>query len=132
MDEAHTIKKWLTIPIHNISLTSFHRRGSFRKVFLKVRSLAKQGVNVMALTATATTAVRHEVEQVIIIIISPAKANIFYAVRRYGTLCEAFTAILEQLKSKCCEFPRTLIHCTRFSDYTFIQGVSSRRIYRAL
>ena len=62
-----------------------HRGESFRKVLLKVgevRSLVCESINVMALTATATCAVRHDVECVLdmkkptIVVISPSKANI--------------------------------------------------------
>lgn len=108
-----------------IGLAFSHRGESFRKVLLKVgemRSLAHEAVNVMALTATATTAVRQEVEQVlgmrepIVIAVSPAKANIYYSIKKCETMSEAFTPMLAQLKALRCHFPRTLIYCTRFSD----------------
>ena len=47
-----------------------------------------ESINVMALTATATCAVRHDVECVLgmkkitIVVISPSKENIYYSVRK--------------------------------------------------
>ena len=76
----------------------------------------------MTLTATATTAVHHDVQRVLgmtnptVITISPVKANIYLCVMKCETVSEAFTPMLEQLKALCCNFPRTLIYCTRFSD----------------
>ena len=72
--------------------------------------------------ATATTAVHHDVQRVLgmtnptVITISPVKANIYLCVMKCETVSEAFTPMLEQLKALCCNFPRTLIYCTRFSD----------------
>ena len=61
------------------------------KVLLKIGevcSLVCESINVMALTATATCAVCHDVECVLgmknptIVVISPSKENIYYSVRK--------------------------------------------------
>ena len=101
------------------------RRESFRKVLLKVgevRSLVCESINLMALTATATCAVRHDVKCVLgmkkptIVVISPSKANIYYCVRKSDSMVDAFIPMLEQLRILRCDFQRTLIYCRKFSD----------------
>lgn len=88
----------------------------------ELRSLVHETVNVMTLTATATLSVRQEVERVLgmkkpaVVAISPAKANIYYSIKKFETLSEAFGPMLKQLKALRCDFPRTLICCTRLSD----------------
>ena len=63
--------------------TSFtKRRGSLRKI-VEARSLVEESVHVMALTGTAMTAVRWDIERVLgmrnpaVVAASPAKHNIF-------------------------------------------------------
>ena len=103
----------------------FHRGESFRRVLLKVgelRSLVCESVNMMALTATATSAVQQEVERVLgmrkltTVAISPSKANVYYCVRRSESMTEAFNPMLEQLRIMRCDFPRTLVYCRTFNN----------------
>ena len=88
----------------------------------EVRSLVCESINVMALTATATCAVHHDVECVLgmkkptIVVISPSKANIYYCVRKSDSMVDTFVPMLEQLRILRCDFPRTLIYCRKFSD----------------
>ena len=83
----------------------------------EIRSLVRESVNVMALTATATYRVRQDVERVlgmkhpVVYTLSPAKANIFYMVKKCDSATNAFIPMLEQLKVLLCDFPRTLIYC---------------------
>ena len=81
-----------------------------------------ESINVMALTATATCAVRHDAECVLgmkkptIVVISPSKANIYYCVRKSDSIVDAFIPMMEQLRILRCDFSRTLIYCHKFSD----------------
>ena len=76
----------------------------------------------MALTATATRAVRVEVERVLgmrapdIIAVSPSKSNISYAVCRCETLTDTFIPSLQRLQKERLTFPYTIICCRRLSD----------------
>ena len=63
---------------------------SFQNALLKVgeiRSLVCESVNIMALTATTTCAVRQDVESAlgmkhpVVITLSPSKSNIYYTVK---------------------------------------------------
>ena len=106
----------------------------------EVRSLVCESINVMALTATATCAVRHDVECVLgmkkptIVVISPSKANIYYCVRKNDSMVDAFIPMLEQLRILRCDFPRTLIYCRKFSDcgdlYTCTLKISLETVLR--
>ena len=88
----------------------------------EIRSLVRESVNLMALTATATFSVRQHVERIlgmkhpVVITFSPAKSNIYYTVRKCDSPTEAFIPMLEKLKVLGCDFPRTLIYCRKFSD----------------
>ena len=85
------------------------RGETFRKAFSligEVRSLLPDTVRIMALTATATTATRTAVCKLLgmvhpsIISRIPNKVNIKYVVHTDNTLEEAFTPIVEELRSK--------------------------------
>ena len=56
---------------------------------------------------------------------SPSRQNIKYAVRSFQSFDEAFSGLLEGLKTMRKQFPRTIIYCRKFSDcgelYTFFK-----------
>lgn len=102
-----------------------YRGESFRKVLLRIgeiRSLISSCVCVMALTATATKALRQDVQKIIgmkspaIIALSPSKPNIMFAMRWHETVVEAFQPMLKQIEKDRVSFNRTIIYCRRFSD----------------
>ena len=88
----------------------------------EVRSLIPSSVCVMALTATATKALQHDIQRILgmkspaVVALSPSKANIMLVVKSYDTVTKAFQLMLEQLQEQRVLFPRTIIYCRRFSD----------------
>ena len=81
----------------------------------EIHSLVCESVNVMALTATATCAVHHDVQSVLgmrkptIVALSPSKPNMYYCVRKSESVADGFVPMLEQLQVLCRNFPHTLI-----------------------
>jgi len=76
--------------------------------------LLPEDVKCLALTATATKALRVTVSEFIglvkptVIAVSPCKQNMMYAVSKITTIAETFTPILEtQWKS----FPQMIMYC---------------------
>ena len=109
IDEAHTVKKW---------------GETFRQTMLRiheVRSLVPASVRMLALTATATTAVREDVSKILgmrnplIVAVSPCKPNIIYYVRKSDSIEEAFFTMADKLRRLRCRFPRTIIYCQKHS-----------------
>ena len=91
-------------------------------------------VNVMALTATATSSLKIEVEKLLgmkepfEIILSPDKSNIIYSVSEIKgemTNHPLFLYLVEELKTKRASIPRVLIYCKNKPDcatlYWFFQ-----------
>ena len=85
---------------------SITRGESFRKILLRVgelRRLVVRKVNVMALTATATKALRVEVQHIVgmksptVIAQTPSRSNIMFIVKSKDSLCQAFTPMMDQL-----------------------------------
>ncbi len=83
----------------------------------EIRSLLPTDVKVLAMTATATRALRKKIEEVIglvdplVIAISPCKPIIIYAVSHFTSITEAFIPILTVLIQQRTSFPRTIIYC---------------------
>ena len=71
----------------------------------------------MALTATATKALQHDIQRILgvkspaVVALSPSKANIMLVVKGYDTVTKAFQFMLEQLQEERVLFPRTIIYC---------------------
>ena len=108
IDEAHTVKQW---------------GETFRRTMLRiceVRSLVPASVHMLALTATATRAVREEVSKIlgmrnpVIVAVSPCKRNMAYCVCKSDTIKEAFSTLIDKLRTLRCRFPRTIIYCQKF------------------
>lgn len=105
-----------------MQLSSCCRGQTFRDAFVKireVRSMMSSTVNVMALTATATSSLKIEVEKLLgmkepfEIILSPDKSNIIYSVSKIKgemTNHPSFLHLVEELKTKRASMPRVLIY----------------------
>lgn len=89
---------------------------------VELRSLLSSEVRIMALTATATVALREEVISILgmkkpaVIAISPSKPNIMYVVIQADSLQQGFVNIMEGIKKQRAIFPRTIIYCQTLSD----------------
>ena len=76
----------------------------------------------MCLTATATKQLREEVATILglrrpyVVAISPSKSNIMYVVKSGKDLHEVFAPLMDCIKHKCEEFPRTIMYCQKLSD----------------
>ena len=125
-----------TINAYTCNYALIHFRGlSFREAFLRigeVRCLITSHISVMALTATATSKLRKEVQlqlgmiDPVTIVRSPDKVNI-----RYANLCikgkieNAFKEIVAELCIKRTSLPRIIVYCKNKADcgtlYTYFQ-----------
>ena len=101
------------------------RGDSFRKVLQQIgeiRSLIPPTVHVMCLTATATKQVQKEVINIVglknpmVMSVSPSKSNICYVIKSKEDLIEAFSPLLEKIKCKRTDFPKTIVYCQTLND----------------
>ncbi|KAL5503641.1 hypothetical protein EMCRGX_G010620 [Ephydatia muelleri] len=112
VDEVHCVTKW---------------GDYFRKEFQilgEVRSLIPPHVNIMGMTATATTTTRDRVISTlglinpVVVSASPDKPNISYAVRQKVSIEEAFSPLAVKLKTLRRKLPRMIIFCRRLLEAT--------------
>ena len=88
----------------------------------EIRSLLPPGVNVMALTATATSILRASVmkmlstQQAIVVAVSPDKSNIRYSVSPFTTLKATFRSVVTELRENKVSMDRTIIFCRTLDD----------------
>ena len=121
---------------------SRNRGQTFRREFSDIgemRSLVPPSVNMMALTATATTATRQKIVRALCmkrcysITTNPQKENVFYAVEEKTDLQEAFTPIVDELILKKKEAPRRIIFCRTYNDchsvYLFFKHSLKENLY---
>ena len=96
------------------------RSKDFRPSFSRlseVRSLIPAGTPCMALTATATRSVREEVnkslemQDCVVVSVSPDRPNIFYAVRRRDEMETDFEDMVSLLREKQVKTPRVFVYC---------------------
>lgn len=108
---------------------SYCRGDSFRREFSNIGELSSllPSVNIMALTATATTLTRKAIcrslgmKKTIIVSQSPDKPNIFYEVDSSVTEVEdAFTSLVEDIRLKGAAMDRTIIFCRSYESCTHI------------
>ena len=110
VDEAHCVKTW-----GDEFRTAFSRIGN-------LRSLIPQKVNVMALTATATTETYHVVTKrlamtnTVLFALPPYRDNITYEVRPKIDIDQLTTSLCAELNAKRIEFPKTVIYVRKYSD----------------
>ena len=112
VDEAHCVKSW---------------GDQFRRAFARIgdlRSLIPKTVNVLALTATATTETlsvvveRLSMHNVIIVAMPPSRDNIMYKIKpRDSSNVHAFTdEIVEKISSTRLDYPKTVIYVRTYKD----------------
>ena len=110
VDEAHCIKTW---------------GDRFRQAFSKLgdlRSIVPSGINIMALTATATLNTFHVIKQKlsldepVLLSISPVRDNITYRVAPKLDINSFCSTICADLKSKRKTYPKSVIFVRTYSD----------------
>ena len=109
VDEAHCVKTW---------------GDEFRRAFSKIgdlRSILPAGINVMALTATATVETFDIVSQRLsmkdpTLITSPPNRDIIYRVHPKATLNELTDDLCSEFTTKRTEFPKTVIFVRQYRD----------------
>ena len=88
----------------------------------EIRSLLQEDVKCLALTATATKALRVKVSELIglvkplVIAVSPCKQNMMYAVSKFNTIEETFAPVLKGIKTQRTSFPRMIIYSRRYDE----------------
>ena len=123
VDEAHCIQLW---------------GEQFRKAFFVIgnlRSLVPSGVNVMALTATATLETFHVVkrqlsmsEDVVLVTLPPEKSNIRYCMRPEINLEELGECLHEEMMDKEHVFPKTLLFVRKYKDCSDVYAMLKQRL----
>ena len=108
-----------------INYYHYCRGQYFRREFSnlgQVRSLIPPTVNIMALTATATTQTQNKIVAILgmlspeVVSISPEKSNITYWVRQKSSVEEVFTSLAEKLKRERASIPRLIIFCKKCEE----------------
>ena len=133
VDEAHCVVNWYVnndnhrkyfyyVPIYS----NFNRGETFRGTLLRlgeIRSFQPEGVPIMALTATATQTLQHEIARILgmrgptVISVSPCKINIMYALAApYHSISITFRPILMRLKKEGVKVPRIIIYCRKYEE----------------
>ena len=112
VDEAHCVKSW---------------GDQFRKAFARIgdlRSLIPKNVNVLALTATATTETlsvvieRLSMHNVTIVAVPPSRDNVMYKIMpKVSSNIHAFTdKIVEEISSMRLKYPKTIVYVRTYKD----------------
>ena len=108
--------------IYNLAFCLF-RGQTFRTVLDRigeVRSILPDGLNIMALTATATKTLRYSVSRTIgmhnpfVIAIAPCKKNIMYSVQTFESVEITFKPVVDRLKGERISMPRMIIYGRSF------------------
>ena len=87
-----------------------------------LRSVIPKGINMMALTATATNSLRVAVATIlgmqdpVIIAVSPCKPNIMFAVQAYQSMDESIGPFVRKLQTDRVTMPRVIVYCRSYSD----------------
>ncbi len=101
------------------------RGETFRKLLLRIgeiRSMLPSNVNIMALTATATTKLRRDVSRTIgmrnelVVSKPPSKPNTMYVVTHFSTVEETFLPIAKRLLQEKSQCPRMIIYGRSYGD----------------
>ena len=119
-----TIKN--SVDYSHVQLIYFFNRGQeFRKEFSRlgeVRSILPKGVNIMALTATATGANRRSIMETLgmsaqstIVSVCPSKSNVMYSVAKFSSFDDAFGNVIASLKEDKIS-GRIIILCRTIND----------------
>ena len=114
VDEAHCVKTW---------------GDQFRTTFARIgdlRSLIPSTVNIMALTATATSETlcvvrcRLSMDKPTLIALPPCRDNIKYQVHSKIDVDDFTTSLCKEFASKRTSFPKTVIYVRLYSDCTSV------------
>ena len=126
--------------MHNLILfcADTCRGESFRRAFSRlseVRSIIPNSVKLMALTATATTNTRRSVCRILgmvqpsIVALSPNRVNIHYSVhKKEATIEKTFSELVNELREKRLQTPRTVIFCRSYEDVGYIYSFITRSL----
>ena len=106
--------------------SNFNRRETFRGTLLRlgeIHSILPEGVPIMALTATVTRTLQHEIARILgmcgptVISVSPCKINIMYALAApCHSIAITFRPILMRLKKERVKMPRIIIYCRKYEE----------------
>jgi len=108
-----------------VLLNALFRGDDFRTEFSKIgelRSLIPTSVNIMALTATATTEVlkavteRLSLDNPVVVGLTPNQPHIFYCAEKLPDIRNYCEKLCVELKTKRLSFPKTLIFCRSYAD----------------
>ena len=127
----------------NSVIFTSNRGDTFRTCFRQLgelRSLLPDGVNIMALTATATKPVRLFVSKQLclykpfVLAISPSKPNITYIVKEFVSIPDCFTKYCEIVKREKVDMGRMLIYCRTLKECCevrdfFYRYIQNDRLY---
>lgn len=126
VDEAHCIQTW---------------GEKFRRSFSKLgelRSLIPSGVNIMALTATATTTTFEIVKEKlslsnpVLVSTSPFRNNIAYRVAPKSDISEFCCSLCDELREKRIGYPKTIVYVRTYRDCYDIYLMIRRRLGREI
>ena len=129
----------MLINIYNAHIITC-RGESFRRAFSRlseVRSIVPSSVKLMALTATATTSTRKSVCRLLgmvqpcIVALSPNRVNIHYSVHKREatvTIEYIFSELVDELREKRLQTPRTVIFCRSYEDVGYIYSFITRSL----
>ena len=113
------------------------RGESFRHEFSRlgeIRSVIPEGVNVMALTATATRTTRNDViksldmQTPVIVSIPPIKDNIIYCVSQKNSICLSLGPVVDKLVAQRTSMDRIIIFCRTYDEVTEIYYFFKRKL----
>lgn len=138
IDEVHCVKSWYVIKtfLHHFTFTVF-RGDSFRKAYTHlgdIRSLLPSGVNVMALTATATSDTykivcqRLSLMDPVIIGCPPNRQNIMYEVQPLVDMDTFSSTVARDIKTHGLEYPKTIVFLRRYTDYAALYQSLKRKL----
>ena len=112
-----------------------YRGDTFRAVLSRVgeiRSFLPRGVNIMAVTATATKSVRKAVSRTLgmrdphVVACSPCKKNLMYSASKFVSVEESFKPIVARLQAERTNFPGLIVYVRSFdmclSIYLYFKG----------
>jgi len=126
VDEAHCIKLW-----------GEHFRQTFSEIG-NIRSILPTGVNVMALTATATSETYYcALNQLamidpVLVALPPDRRNIKYSVKPATTLEKLSDELSGQLKDLNNPFPKTVLFVRRYQDCSNLYAFLHHKVGEAL
>ncbi len=119
VDEAHCIKMW---------------GDQFRRAFSMIgnlRSIISSTINVMALTATATTETYHcalkhlSMQDPVLVALAPDRGNIKYSVHPPANLQEFSESLYKKL---CGDFQKTVVFVQKYTDCSNLYAVLQHKL----